>query len=339
MYHKKRVVNKKSAILLLVVVLSFSGAGCTAPENDKSVEIEENFISLTITHNVISDDNFLESDSCILNLKSKDIETVAKIKHNAQFSLTYYDNQANRVYYSTNTDKNRNGGDQLFSYDLYSKQSKQLTDALYAINYIIPMIGGNLFIITAKEGNHNISLGYYNVSIEEFVDLEWDNDFFVSIGRRDPKTNNIYVSGYSNSENYKKLDLFNNEIINEPYGIDNKVYMVSENVHKLVFELNRRYITSFAINGDKLICKTSLQPIGDLDEQVLIYNLTTKKISIKDKLLIPGDIFHIDKRGENVYINTGNEILKMNLSSGESETLYKVDPIKSWINNAQLLNY
>lgn len=327
-------ILKQCLVLAIIICMTLVFTACNNTNNDDQSKKDKTF-TLTVTPNQEPNGLYLDTKACVLHENSKKLDTVSTIKSNAAYSLTYFDKDKNTVFYTTNTKVNRKGGDQLFSYDVKTKKSVQLTDNLYAINYIIPMKGDNLFLVVIKEGTHNISPGYYNKTTKEFTDLEWDDDFFVSNANKDPQSNEIYVSGYSNTENDKKLDLLNDEKIDGPFGIDNKIYTVSKDSNKLVFELDDRYIDSFAVNGNKLICITSLQGNTDSDKKIIMYDLNTKKESHIDNLPIRGDIFYLDADGANVYANTGEQIEKINIETKKSQILYKLEPGTAWINNAQ----
>lgn len=226
------------------------------------------------------------------------------------------------------------GNDQLYSYDIKTKKSQKLTDNLYGVNYIIPTTK-KIFLVAAKVGEHNMSPSYYDIASKKLIDVEWDKDYFISVAKKDPSTEKIFVSGHSNKEDYDMMDKFNNEEIKGPYGIDNSIYQIDEESHKLIYKIENRYIDSFAINGENLICSTSLrgEEINE-DGQTIIYNIKTKKMNICDDI-IPGDLFYINDDGENVYSNTGNEIIKTELSSMKQESLLKLKNESAWINNAQ----
>ena len=320
-----------AAVLLLMTMVS----ACTE-RKDANQSHSEKF-NLTITENTGADVTVLKSKCCILDERKGNLKTVVRLEHNAQYSLTYCDVKNGIVYYVTNEDGSRRGGDQLYSYDMNTGNHRQLTEGIYAINFIVPINENKLLLVAVVGGTHNISPLCYDIKSGKLESWEWDDDFFVNYAFRDSQTGTVYISGYSNAKDYQMRDQLNNREI-EKYGIDNYIYRIDKDgKYEKIFTCKDRYITSFAVNGKVVLCMTKVESFDDADYKVVRYDVDSKEEKTLKNISIPGDIIDLDDSGENVYSSTGGQIIKTNLSLGTEETIYKVDREKEYINNAQRL--
>lgn len=288
-------------------------------------------IYLTITENTF-DENELSSMVGKITEKNK-VEHILTLKHNAQYSLTCYDRINKKIYYMDNEDDERHGGDQLFYYDIISGENRQITSDLFGANYIIPIDTSRVFMVVAKKDTHTLEPIYVNINSGRIIDIQCDTDLFINVANKDNSQGEIYISGYSNSEDYKMLDKCNSTDKEQMYGIDNTVYKVQGNRIEKVFTISDRFIDSFAVNGQYIICNTSLRGTGsDYDHKSYLFDISTGKMT-KLKNEIEGSIFALDDK-MNALINTGSEIQRVNVKTGDEESLLVIDPSKAWINNA-----
>lgn len=291
----------------------------------------ESNIYVTITENN-SDENELSSIVGKIGEKNK-IQHILTLNHNAQYSLAYYDETSKKVYYMTNEDSNRHGGDQLFCYDTILKTNNQITKDLFGANYIIPVNTNKLFMVVAKKNTHTLEPVYINVKNGKVIGINCDDDLFVNVATKDNSQGEIYISGYSNLEDYKMLDKCNSTDKEQMYGIDNTVYKVKNNQLEKMFTLSDRFIDSFAVNENYIICNTSLRGTGsNYNSKLYLFDINLEEI-IELKNKIEGNIFALDNK-MNVLVNTGSKIKKINIKTGKLETLLPIDSNKAWINNA-----
>ena len=178
----------------------------------------ESNIYVTITENN-SDENELSSIVGKIGEKNK-IQHILTLNHNAQYSLAYYDETSKKVYYMTNEDSNRHGGDQLFCYDTILKTNNQITKDLFGANYIIPVNTNKLFMVVAKKNTHTLEPVYINVKNGKVIGINCDDDLFVNVATKDNSQGEIYISGYSNLEEIIEIK---NKIEGNIFALDNKM--------------------------------------------------------------------------------------------------------------------
>ena len=129
------------------------------------------------------------------------------------------------------------------------------------------------------------------------------------------------------------LDKCNSTDKEQMYGIDNTVYKVKNNQLEKMFTLSDRFIDSFAVNENYIICNTSLRGTGsNYNSKLYLFDINLGEINeLKNK--IEDSIFALDNK-MNVLVNTGSKIKKINIKTGKLETLLPIDSNKAWINNA-----
>lgn len=288
-------------------------------------------VYITITENTFNED---ELSSIVGQIAEKNkIQHILTLKHNAQYSLAYYDKISKKVYYMDNEYKKRHGGDQLFCYDMVSRENRQITKGLFGANYIIPVNTNKVFMVVTKKNTHTLGPVYVDVNSGKIIDIKCDDDLFVNVATKDNGKGELYISGYSNNEDYEKLDKCNSTDEKQMYGIDNTVYKVQDNHINKVFTLPKRFIDSFAVYGKYIVCNTSLRGTGsEYNNKSYLFDITSgKMMELKNE--IKGNIFALDDK-MNVLVNTGSEIRRVNVKTGDVELLLSIDPSKAWINNA-----
>ena len=314
-----------------------------AGNRSKTAKLKPLKFSLTIAEErPASDSDYRPVRTCVFDVDSQKMKTIISLKHNAQYTLTYYAGKGDLIYYVTNPDKNREDGDQLYSYNIKTKKSKQLTDNLYAINAIVPMKGNKLFLAAVEEGTHTVSPMCYDISSGQLKNLSWDPDLFVRRVAQDPQTGTVYIVGYSNSEDYKRRNDFNEGKIKK-CGIDNTIYTIApDGSHKVIYVCKKRYIDYFVVNRDRIICCTKI--IDQSNEYLMgdpitkMVNLKTDKESVLSKeLYLDWDIDYLDNSGRYLYMDDGEQIVKKDLKTKITTVLYTIDSDDAYLNNVRAI--
>ncbi|MFB5265795.1 hypothetical protein ACE41H_03205 [Paenibacillus enshidis] len=109
--------------------------------------------------------------------------------------MGYYDKANQLVYYTQRVGTDQEYGDQIFVRDLSSNNSTQLTDNLFAVNYVIPS-GDQLFFVANIKGEQAIRLGSINLKTRKMT-LWGDQDTLIEAITVDHKNKKIYASAYS----------------------------------------------------------------------------------------------------------------------------------------------
>lgn len=182
-------------IYILVIFLVVSVTGCQ--NKPEEISASGKYISYTVTAE--NDDKSLEMITFAYDLDDDSNIGVSKMEYNAQYPLTAYDKKNNKVYYSSRIDD----ADNLFELDLKTGGTKQLTDSLFAINYIIP-VDNELYLVAVENGVRAMGLfKLVNNKLERILD---DVDAFVWKVNYNPDLQTLVFNTYSQSELDKKME-------------------------------------------------------------------------------------------------------------------------------------
>ena len=101
---------------------------CTACGSKKT-----QYLSIAVTS---YNDNISPENGMTINVLKYDFKNdpviVGSVPYTSQYPLAVYDESDNCIYYSAKSSGTK--GDQLWQYNIETKEEKQLTDSLFAIN-------------------------------------------------------------------------------------------------------------------------------------------------------------------------------------------------------------
>ncbi|MDY8022295.1 hypothetical protein [Paenibacillus polymyxa] len=133
------------------------------------------------------------------DLATKKVTKLADIPYTSQYPLSVISLRDHAIYYSADVDDK---GDQLFSYNLNTKKSEQLSDHLFAINDIVPTTQqGPLILAAVNKGERALKTIFYNKSSHVMQYMHNENRDMNSwaIAYNQSK-NTTYVARYSEKE-------------------------------------------------------------------------------------------------------------------------------------------
>lgn len=161
------------------------------------------YISITETRhdNSKREGNDLVVSLYTYTLSNGKMNKVYELPLTAQYSLGVVDLSSHCVFYTRDVNDE---GDQIFSYDLRTRKTKQLTSNLFAVNYIIPT-KDYLFFAAASHDAPNVALGCYEKSTGKLSYWGDDGDTNVECMCVNRATEKIYVATYSESEDRYNL--------------------------------------------------------------------------------------------------------------------------------------
>jgi hypothetical protein len=196
--------------LFLIVVLLVACSSKEAISEDKNIQNNNpdansdvkitkpaaDYITMSYSEYATTNENG-EIKTQILSYDSstKKLEKVFEFDYTAQYPLGYYDKTNQLVYYTQRVGADQEYGDQIFVRDLASNKSAQLTDNLFAVNYVIPS-GDQLFFAANVKGEQVVRLGSINLKTKK-MQIWGDNDAIVEAITVDHNNKKIYVSAYS----------------------------------------------------------------------------------------------------------------------------------------------
>lgn len=299
----------KQKIYAIVSIL-FLLLGCTHTE-----DMSEYYISYTLTKR--------EGENTIIEVHCYDFanetdEVILEIPYTTQYPLASYDKANAKVYYTFKV----NDGDQVFEYDVNTKKHTQLTDSLFAVNYLIPC-KSSLFIAAIPKDSKNHTQQLFMYKNSSLNTISRNKDFNISALFYDPISTEFILSGslLKNNEKQQKSHIYSKHMIytmNEEGKFQNKLYETK--IGKITsITGNKRYIytTNNANNNLEIINRHS----GKLDE---IVNKSGYRL------------FYVTNN-DVVFYYSNEEIYTYNMNSKEKITLCKTKKKETAIHNAVLL--
>ncbi|WP_233280979.1 hypothetical protein [Paenibacillus algicola] len=180
-----------------------SRAPAASPEKQSPAPTAD-YITLTYSEYATTDENgAIKTQILSYDTDTKKIKTVFQFDYTAQYPLGFYDKPNQLVYYTQRVGTDKDHGDQIFVKDLLSEKNTQLTDNLFAVNYIIPS-GDQLFFVANVKGEQAIRLGAVDLNSMEMT-LWGDDDILVEAITLDQNNKKIYASAYSLKERQYNL--------------------------------------------------------------------------------------------------------------------------------------
>ena len=258
---QKRDDLMKSKFILLLLVLPLVFSGCS--KEDKTIKPYISILASNLT--ATNESNLL---IYYYDFETENVEKVSSIDNFSQYSLAVYSKADNTIYYSQRIENENLRGDQLFSLNLDTNETKQLTNNIFAINYIIPS-KDKVYLLAVTVGDRHLKPMIYHKDTEELEILSKDTDLNFERISYDIKQNHLYASGAYLKEIEKAIDDYNNAALENPDRIyvspDYYIYDFSEDFNnpKQLLKTDKTEITALsAVQGDKKIFYTHTDGYG-----------------------------------------------------------------------------
>ncbi len=326
-----------SALLILSVCITISFFIFDNKQNDN---ICEEYISITETCRNEKDE--LITTLSVLFLDEKESKSVFEFPYTAQYPLGVVDLADNMVYFSADVN---DVGDQIFSYNLKTKKTEQLTDNLFAINYIIPTKYA-VYFVACKSGTSNLCLGAYDKRTGEIKYWGDDRDTNIEDICIDKANEKIYLVTYSDKEDRYNLQ-----------HQDNGFTIAKHTVVELDFDLqtsrelcnmDNEWIRMLVLNGDKLLIIYDHEYTNPIvPSNAIYYDLlhnSENSFSLPPYRMQQGGAAFA-KNGDIIYVTSQIEdggkrnIYSYNLKTQEYILLYEAPALgNGFINNWQLIS-
>lgn len=214
------------------------------------------------------------------------------------------------------------------------KQSRRICQGMN-VRYIFPA-GDKLYLVGSKDMIYD-KPWLYDLKEDSLKAISWPDQLSVSSAAFSAIDGNFYIAGYS-VEDQKKADKDNPNPLDQPYAVDNHMYVYNGREMKKIFTEKGRNIDEIAGNTDKLIYVTSLIGMGENDKKTIkIYDM--KKDEFTDmpedaSNLINGQIVHLTRKGDLLYVNEYTKFSCVDLEAKTTEALFSVSN-NSYINHVQ----
>lgn len=209
----------RKVFLLSAVTLLTAATACGKVQTesgepaDEYAEDAELYLSITVTrrNNGVDPTDGLTTTAYAYDIASEELSEAGQFDYTAQYPLSVYSRGDNVLYYTADDGKDR---DQLFCYDVESGNTYQLTDSLWAINYIIPT-EKSVIAIAVSPGERNLTPYVFDKSTNEVTRVQVYEDFTVISCGLNPATGRLFLGGYLESEDRANTDAFNNYLLQE----------------------------------------------------------------------------------------------------------------------------
>lgn len=184
--------------LLFILLITLTSCQNENKENNLPLAGAESYLSITCARE--DEDAHTESGIIIENycydLASGKIDMVeVSVDYTSQYPLFVYDKRKNVAYYSEQTMNDGIYGDQLFSLDLNTNETRQLTDNLFAINYIIPA-DERVYLAAVTKSQREIHAMYYSLTDDILVESNLDSGLFFDLLTYDPASKSLFGAAY-----------------------------------------------------------------------------------------------------------------------------------------------
>lgn len=302
---------------LIYVVLLFVLCGCQS--NTKNNELSDYYLSMTSSSQVSDTEILVEN-------QIYDFEEDVSISHDkftltAQYSLAVYDKKDNAILYSA---KDASGeDDQVFLYDIETKQTKQLTNNLWGINYIIPR-DNDYLVVGVPFKSHILCLWTIDRNTKKVSQVEIPNndhdDMSVWQIAYIPQTNDVVIQAYSDSEQYEishKWNSIEEHEESEELSVPYYHYIYKDGEAKYLFTKIMPQSDGLVSNGKDVLIAVNSKVNGDY---LMKYNLDNNKLETLKNISGLGRVFYLDTAGEYVYAFK-NGVGRKNINTGEEEWL------------------
>lgn len=217
--------------------------------NSCSGKNESNYLSIAVTSydDGANPENGMTITVLKYNFNDKPSE-VGRVPYTSQYPLAVYYENDNCIYYSAKSSFGR--GDQLWKYDIETKKHQQLTDSLFAINYIIPRKKDIILVTCPKGEDADIPLIFDKAS-ETLKNIDFGFDFDCRICTYQPTNDRLIMAGDSYTEAMDAINTHNAMVKTNPdvpdYPPPAYFYELDGTIPKLLLKLDRFSITNLAI--------------------------------------------------------------------------------------------
>jgi hypothetical protein len=265
-------------------------------------------ISVTEYNNGINTDNGMTTHYYCYDLTTSKTTMIKDIPYTSQYPLGVYDRADNTLYYSAQViDKKSGKGDQLFSCNLKTGKIKQLSNDIFAINYIIPT-KDKIITVAAPKGMRQNKVAYYDRKSGKFIYANKKDDFNTELMSYNPFTGKLLATNYY----MKQMDdaMYKSNVDQTKITMPNYyIYDYTDiDKPKLLFTTKNMMINRIASSNQGDILYTQADDFPELYPKyyTYFYNPKTSKAkpveNIASQLQLSNFLFYNDDKNQTLFI-------------------------------------
>ncbi len=347
-------LKNKISLLLIIIITFIVGSSCSKITEKDTTSTGKDSSSkktgyLSITYTKYNDQKGPENGMTVGLVKydiDKKISTeMMSMNYSSQYPLGVISMRDNKIYYTAGS-KLAAGNDELFSYDIATKKSVQLTEGLFAINYILPR-DKDIIIVGVKRGTSAIRLIRYDKQLKKifYNNLNDDDTCVEYAGIDTADSGKIYTVTYSDNSRRKSSEL---QALGKADHYIIPTYIISEyhediSNSKNIAVIDSKIVRSVSGNGKYLLTKEVDNLELDRYKLYIQDMLTNNKKEIILQGVSKYKDLQIDKYGEKIYfigiLNNSDErsVFSYDLKSKKIDKIFTQNKSIGFINNFKLI--
>lgn len=294
-----------------------------APKEPEEIKPE---FSMTVSENK---DDDLEVNLVLFKSKDKSSEVVNKESKWQEYPIRVYSPERKQSYAAMNDE---DGGIRVTNNDEEGKETR-ICKGLN-VREIYPS-GDRLYLIASKDMVYD-KPWIYDFNEEALKSISWPDDLSVSSAALSALTNDFYIAAYSVKEQ-KMADEAHSDNPNQPYAVDNSMYVYNGSEIKRLFVEENRNIDDIVANDQTILYTTSLLGMGENNKKIIKqFDLASaNSIDLADDAanLIDGELVFLGRNG-NLYVNEFTQFVRLDLKEKTKQSLYSIKGDK-YINSVQ----
>lgn len=318
-------MKKRFLLIICLMIISISLIGCQSKESETNDYLSisfSKFIRDREEYDIPYNDSEFETIICEYDLENKQVKEVFSYPQNTFYSLGVYDKKANTVYYTKEKDNDSyqrvESGDQIYAYNLETKEDKMLTEDLYAVNKIVP-VDEYLFFLAAFKDNYNLVLGKVDLKNGEVSKWAEEDQMVTRNLAVDKKNKRIYAAIYNIDEEYENMEAdlgpANTTLVSFDFDLKDK---------KEILKLEGKNIKALEVKDNNLLYSidTFVRPGEYTNNITEIINLKSGETIYKADQEIPS-MTYLSSDLKGFYYSTfnSNEIIYYDLENDSYESL------------------
>ncbi len=253
--------NTRKKVLVLFLVFCFICLTACNHSNSK-------YLSITTTR--YDDHGNLEFNVYEYSFSDMKEENKVIRVYNSQYPLSVYSQYDNKVYYTAKHEKNN--GDQLFVYDLNTKESKMLTNNYVTINQIIPL-NNNVYILGVMLGERLLKPSIYSVETGNITTFNKDDDLNFYNMNYDVFNQNLYFSAFYQKEDDKALAEANEGKGRKYISPNTHIFVLKNDVLEKIYSTNRKLVYRMIPQSNGNLTFTESESIPAWNPEYFTYSL------------------------------------------------------------------